>query len=351
MNLRGNSTREDPEINFIPLIDVLLVILIFLMVTTTYQRVAELQITLPEADADQMKQRPKEINVGVDAQGRYVIDRATLTFTTVAALADALKSAAGEAKDPVVVVNADANATHQSVIHVMEAARAAGLVHLTFATQARASDASRPGLIECETRGMVLPCAARPGFHRRSIRAAHPIRATHDDLRRTPRRRVVRIATDAAHAAARAAVGAVRRRRRAAARALSRRRAARAQAAGAGGRHRQHHGRRERQDAPGRRTRERAGGARLAPRIVSRGYGRRTGAAGDAPLLVARDADPALAGDEPVLLARAGFPVAVAARSGRRGIRAAGGASGVRRDPRRRRAAALCASPATSRSR
>ncbi len=75
MNFRGSRTREDPEINFIPLIDVLLVILIFLMVTTTYQRVAELQITLPEADAEQMKERPKEINVGVDAQGRYVIDR------------------------------------------------------------------------------------------------------------------------------------------------------------------------------------------------------------------------------------------------------------------------------------
>ena len=138
MNLRAIRHREDPEINFIPLIDVLLVILIFLMVTTTYQRVAELQITLPEADADQMKQRPKEINVGVDAQGRYVIDRNTLTFTTITALADALKSAAGDAKDPVVVVNADANATHQSVIHVMEAARAAGLVHLTFATQSSA---------------------------------------------------------------------------------------------------------------------------------------------------------------------------------------------------------------------
>ena len=135
MNLRGSRSRDDPEINFIPLIDVLLVILIFLMVTTTYQRVAELQITLPEADADQMKQRPKEINVGVDAQGRYVIDRTMLTFTTVSALADALKAAAGEAKDPVVVVNADANATHQSVIRVMEAARAAGLVHITFATQ------------------------------------------------------------------------------------------------------------------------------------------------------------------------------------------------------------------------
>ena len=135
MNLRGASKREDPEINFIPLIDVLLVILIFLMVTTTYQRVAELQITLPEADADAAKQRPREINVGIDAQGRYVIDKNVFTFTTVGALADLLKRSAGDAKEPVIIINADANATHQSVIHVMEAARQAGLIHITFATQ------------------------------------------------------------------------------------------------------------------------------------------------------------------------------------------------------------------------
>jgi biopolymer transport protein ExbD len=135
MNLRGNRARDDPEINFIPLIDVLLVILIFLMVTTTYQRVAELQITLPEADAEQMKQRPKEINVGIDAQGKYLIDKTVFTFTTAAALADALRKAAGDAKEPVVIINADANATHQSVIHVMEAARMAGYIHITFATQ------------------------------------------------------------------------------------------------------------------------------------------------------------------------------------------------------------------------
>jgi len=127
--------REEPEINFIPLIDVLLVILIFLMVTTTYQRVAELQITLPEADAEQLKQRPKEINIGVDAQGRYVIDRNVFQFTTISALAEALNRASAGAKDAVVIVNADANATHQSVIHVMEAARLAGLTHITFATQ------------------------------------------------------------------------------------------------------------------------------------------------------------------------------------------------------------------------
>jgi biopolymer transport protein ExbD len=135
MNLRGNRSREDPEINFIPLIDVLLVILIFLMVTTTYQRVAELQINLPEADAEQVKDRPKEINVGIDAQGRYVIDKVVFTFTSVATLADMLRRAAGDAKEPVVIINADANATHQSVIHVMEAARSAGFVHITFATQ------------------------------------------------------------------------------------------------------------------------------------------------------------------------------------------------------------------------
>ena len=137
MNLRGNRARDDPEINFIPLIDVLLVILIFLMVTTTYQRIAELQITLPEADADQAKQRPREINIGLDAQGRYKIDReAAFTFTSIGALADMLKRAAGDTKDPIIVINADAQATHQSVVHVMEAARSAGFVHITFATQA-----------------------------------------------------------------------------------------------------------------------------------------------------------------------------------------------------------------------
>ena len=138
MNFRAGRKREEPEINFIPLIDVLLVILIFLMVTTTYQRVAELQITLPEADADQVKQRPKEINVGIDAQGRYVIDKTVFQYTTVANLAEMLRRAAGDDKEAVVIINADANATHQTVIHVMEAARQAGLVHITFATQSPA---------------------------------------------------------------------------------------------------------------------------------------------------------------------------------------------------------------------
>ena len=139
MNLRGTNTREDPEINFIPLIDVLLVILIFLMVTTTYQRFAELQITLPEADAEQAKQRPREINIGIDAHGKYVIDKSVFTFSSVSQIVDAIRAAAGDAKDPVIVINADANATHQSVINVMEAARLANILQITFATQSTAN--------------------------------------------------------------------------------------------------------------------------------------------------------------------------------------------------------------------
>ena len=139
MNLRGLRPREDPEINFIPLIDVLLVILIFLMVTTTYQRFAELQITLPEADAQQPKERPREINIGIDANGRYVINKNVFTFTSVSQIVDALKTAAGDAKDPVIIINADAHATHQSVINVMEAARLANILQITFATQSTAA--------------------------------------------------------------------------------------------------------------------------------------------------------------------------------------------------------------------
>lgn len=135
MDFRGGRGKEDPEINLIPMIDVLLVILIFLMITTTYQRFAELQITLPEAEAQPAKQQPKEVQVAVDANGKYLINRSLMNFTGVGPLAEALRAAAKGEADPVVVINADSQATHQSVINVMEAARVAGFVHITFATQ------------------------------------------------------------------------------------------------------------------------------------------------------------------------------------------------------------------------
>jgi biopolymer transport protein ExbD len=139
MNFRRGQGREDPEINLIPFIDVLLVILIFLMVTTTYSKFTALQITLPTADAEKAMEQPFEINVGVDAEGRYAINNAKISAREPEALAEELKSAAGGKADaknePVIIINADATAAHQSVINVLEAARIAGFDKVTFAAQ------------------------------------------------------------------------------------------------------------------------------------------------------------------------------------------------------------------------
>ena len=137
MNFRAGARKEPLEINLIPLIDVLLVILIFLMVTTTYSRYSELQINLPTAEASKPDERPNQINVAVDSQGKYAINKAPAPFSSPAAFSDQLKTAAGGTPDPVIVISADANATHQAVVNVMEAARIAGYSRITFTTQAQ----------------------------------------------------------------------------------------------------------------------------------------------------------------------------------------------------------------------
>ncbi len=140
MNFQRGVGRDDPEINLIPLIDVLLVILIFLMVTTTYARFAELQINLPEAQGDSAKETPAQINVNVDATGHYQVNESGVTDAGVDAIASALTNAAGTQKDPVVVISADARATHQSVIRVMDAARRVGFNRVTFVTQSTVTE-------------------------------------------------------------------------------------------------------------------------------------------------------------------------------------------------------------------
>jgi len=137
MNFRPRA-KEEPEINLIPLIDVLLVILIFLMLTTTYSKFTELQLTLPVADADQQRDHPKEDIVAVAADGRYAINKAGLEGKSIDTLAQALREAAQAGQGTVVIISADAMAPHQSVITVMEAARRVGLTQITFATQSSA---------------------------------------------------------------------------------------------------------------------------------------------------------------------------------------------------------------------
>ena len=135
MNFQRGREKEPLEINLVPLIDVMMVILIFLMITTTYNKYTELQINLPSAQAERQPERPNEITVLVNAQGQYVVNRSAVPFRTVEQLADELRKAGAGQKEPVVVITADAAATHQSVIRVMEASRLAGLSQITFTTQ------------------------------------------------------------------------------------------------------------------------------------------------------------------------------------------------------------------------
>ena len=135
MNFQRGRGFDEPEINLIPLIDVLLVIIIFLMLTTTYAKFSGLEINLPTADASKQAEQPNEVNVAVMATGQVLVNKAPLAAADVNSISEALRRAAGEAKDPVIVINADAKATHQSVVDIMQAAQTAGYPHISFATQ------------------------------------------------------------------------------------------------------------------------------------------------------------------------------------------------------------------------
>jgi biopolymer transport protein ExbD len=135
VDFRRGRGEEPLEINLVPLIDVMMVILIFLMITTTYSKYTELQINLPTADAEKQLERPNEIAVLVNAQGQYVVNKVPVAFRSVEQLAEDLRRVGASMKEPVVVISADATATHQSVVRVMEAARLAGLTQITFTTQ------------------------------------------------------------------------------------------------------------------------------------------------------------------------------------------------------------------------
>jgi biopolymer transport protein ExbD len=134
MNFRLR-TREEPEINLIPFIDVLLVVLIFLMLSTTYSKFTEMQLRLPVADTEAQRDYPKELIVGVSSEGAYSVNRSNVPVRGVDELAVVIGEAAKSGKDTVLVISADASAKHQSIITVMEAARLAGLSQITFATQ------------------------------------------------------------------------------------------------------------------------------------------------------------------------------------------------------------------------
>jgi len=140
MNFRRHLGNDEPDINLIPLIDVLLVILIFLAASTSFSRFSQLSVRLPDASAQASEQGPN-LTVTVAADGRYALNGRALPASEAAQLAEALRKAAAGRDDPTLVIDADASATHQAVVRAMEAAGRAGISRIGFTTQATAGSA------------------------------------------------------------------------------------------------------------------------------------------------------------------------------------------------------------------
>ena len=137
MNFRKKVKQDDLEINFIPLIDVLLVIIIFLVVSTTFSKFSELKINLPTAEANKVDKKVEKINISISANGDYSINEAPLRTSEINNIVINLKDAANLKKDPVIIISADSDSPHQSVVNVMEAARISGLSKITFSTKVK----------------------------------------------------------------------------------------------------------------------------------------------------------------------------------------------------------------------
>ncbi len=135
MNFRKARLNEEPEINLIPLIDVVLVIIIFLTLTTTFSKISGLEVNLPTASGKENVSLPNEINVAVMAGGDVLVNRLPVNGDGVEPIVAALGRAIHDNNTQILIINADANATHQRVIDVMQAAQRVGLAHVTFATQ------------------------------------------------------------------------------------------------------------------------------------------------------------------------------------------------------------------------
>ncbi|HHJ40085.1 MAG: biopolymer transporter [Methylothermaceae bacteria B42] len=133
MNFRRHR-RSAVEISLTPMIDVVFLLLIFFMVTTTFQKESALKINLPEAKGQKQAER-ETLDIVIDPQGRYYINRHQLVNTRIETLKRALARAKGQGPRPLVVISADKKTPHQAVIRALDAARQVGLIHISFATQ------------------------------------------------------------------------------------------------------------------------------------------------------------------------------------------------------------------------
>ena len=134
MNLRQSSGEDEPAVNLTPLIDVVFILLIFFMVSTTFQRESEIKIELPEASAEPVEEKPESLEIVIDSDGHYFIDEQQVVNTELDTLITAIRKFLGEKTDIPVIIRADRNTPYESVVRAMDATSQLGLVHMSLAT-------------------------------------------------------------------------------------------------------------------------------------------------------------------------------------------------------------------------
>ncbi|MFP4131518.1 ExbD/TolR family protein [Thiohalospira sp.] len=140
MNLRPQRRREEPDINLTPLIDVVFLLLIFFMVSTSFQRDTQIPLRLPEAESETMETDATVVEVGIDGEGRYFVNRDALVNDQRSTIRRAIEKAAGEADSPQIIISADRSTSHEAVVRAMDAARHAGYNRITLATRRPAGE-------------------------------------------------------------------------------------------------------------------------------------------------------------------------------------------------------------------
>ena len=143
MNFRPHD-RDEPELNLIPLIDVLIILLIFLVMTTTFAQQKGIEIRLPEAGQTAPLTPEKPLSITIDPEGHHLIAGRPVPEATMESLKGAIKAAAGDQKDPLILIEADRNSRHQALVTALEALQQLGFQRISFATVSPPSPPSRP---------------------------------------------------------------------------------------------------------------------------------------------------------------------------------------------------------------
>jgi len=139
MKLRSQQV-EDPDVNLTPLIDVVFLLLIFFMVSTTFDKESELSIELPNAEGELLQKQSLQVEISIDAKGNYAINSERIINSQIDTLKAAIVKIAGDKRDIPMIISADGLASHQSVVAAMDAARQLGFTRLTFATRMSTKD-------------------------------------------------------------------------------------------------------------------------------------------------------------------------------------------------------------------